>query len=62
MAGQDVLRLLPRVQRAPEQPYPGGADDQELADVERRLGTPLPAVPIDWLRVCKSEAICAGGV
>ncbi|MEV4134206.1 SMI1/KNR4 family protein [Dactylosporangium sp. NPDC049742] len=61
-ARQDVLRLLAGVQRAPEQPFPGGADEQELADLERRLGGPLPAVLVDWLRVCKGEAICAGGV
>lgn len=39
-----------------------GADDQELDDLQRRLGRPLPAVLVDWLRVCKGEAICAGGV
>lgn len=61
-ARQDVLRLLPGVQRAPEQPFPGGADDQDLADLQRRLGGPLPAVLADWLRVCRGEAICAGGV
>ncbi len=27
---RDVLRLLPGVERAPEQPFPGGADDREL--------------------------------
>jgi cell wall assembly regulator SMI1 len=61
-ARRDVLRLLPETRRAPDQPYPGGADDQELADLERRLGVPLPEVLADWLRVCKGEAIGPGGV
>jgi hypothetical protein len=61
-ARRDVLRLLPAARRAPEQPFPGGVDDQELADLERRLGASLPEALIDWLRVCKGEGICAGGV
>jgi hypothetical protein len=61
-ARHEVLRLLPNARRAPEQPFPGGASDQELADLERRLGTPLPAALTDWLHICKGEAICAGGV
>ncbi|GAA3247661.1 SMI1/KNR4 family protein [Dactylosporangium siamense] len=61
-ARREVLRLLPQAQRAPEQAFPGGAGDRELADLQRRLGGPLPAVLTDWLRVCKGEAICAGGV
>ncbi|SFF89419.1 SMI1 / KNR4 family (SUKH-1) [Actinoplanes philippinensis] len=56
------MRLLSRVQRPPERPFPGGADDQEIADLERRLGVPLPDSLVDWLRSCKGEAICAGGV
>ncbi|MEH1166791.1 SMI1/KNR4 family protein [Micromonospora sp. CPCC 205539] len=58
----DVQRLLLEVERAPEQPMPGGASDHELADLERRLGMPLPTVLAQWLRLCKGEAICAGGV
>jgi cell wall assembly regulator SMI1 len=61
-ARHEVLRLLPSARRPPDQPFPGGASDQELADLERRLGAPLPAALSDWLRVCKGEAICAGGV
>lgn len=61
-ARRDVLRLLPATPRAPEQPFPGGVDNQELADLERRLGAPLPEALVDWLRVCKGEGICAGGV
>ena len=61
-ARRDVLRLLPATRRAPEQPFPGGVDDQELADLQRRLGTALPEALVDWLRVCKGESICAGGV
>lgn len=43
LARRDVLRLLPGVQRAPDQSFPGGASDEELADLQRRLGGPLPA-------------------
>jgi cell wall assembly regulator SMI1 len=59
---QEVVTLLREVPRAPEQPFPGGADDLELADLERRLGEPIPSVLADWLRVCKGEAIGPGGV
>lgn len=59
---QEVVSLLCEVPRAPEQPFPGGADDLELVDLERRLGEPVPAVLADWLRVCKGEAIGPGGV
>ncbi|GIE89597.1 hypothetical protein Are01nite_60770 [Actinoplanes regularis] len=41
---------------------PGGASEHELADLERRLGGPLPRDLAEWLRICKGEAICAGGV
>ncbi|MBG0569254.1 SMI1/KNR4 family protein [Actinoplanes aureus] len=61
-ARRDVLRLLPEAERPPGEPFPGGADDQEIADLERRLGIPLPEALVDWLRVCKGEGICAGGV
>ncbi|GGL21487.1 hypothetical protein GCM10012284_65100 [Mangrovihabitans endophyticus] len=41
---------------------PGGANEDELADLERRLEVPLPVELAEWLRICKGEAICAGGV
>jgi hypothetical protein len=61
-AYEEVCRLLPRVPRAPEQPFPGGASDEELADLARRLDLELPIELADWLRVCKGEQIGPGGV
>ncbi|MBM2622806.1 SMI1/KNR4 family protein [Actinoplanes sp. LDG1-06] len=58
----DVVRLLSLVERAPEQPMPGGVSDHDLADLQRRLGCPLPTELVEWLRICKGEAIGAGGV
>jgi hypothetical protein len=59
---QQVLWLLSRVPRAPEQPFPGGASKADLLDLTRRLGTALPNDLASWLRVCKGEAIGPGGV
>ncbi|MEU4219408.1 SMI1/KNR4 family protein [Actinoplanes sp. NPDC026623] len=61
-ARREVLRLLAGVRRAPEQPFPGGATEADLDDLAQRVGVPLPAVLVDWLRICKGEAICAGGI
>jgi cell wall assembly regulator SMI1 len=59
---QEVVHLLREAQRAPEQPFPGGADDAELSELQGRLGLPMPTTLIDWLRICKGEAIGSGGV
>lgn len=61
-AYEEVCRLLPRVPRAPERPFPGGASDQELADLERRLNVALPEDLAHWLRMCRGEPIGPGGV
>jgi cell wall assembly regulator SMI1 len=47
--------------RAPEDPDVDGASSQELEDLERRLGRPLPAPLADWLRICRGAAIGPGG-
>jgi cell wall assembly regulator SMI1 len=57
-----VIGLLSRVSRAPEQPFPGGAGHGELQDLARRMGTGLPGELVEWLRVCRGEAIGPGGV
>ena len=59
---EQVSSLLHRVPRAPEQPFPGGASEAELADLARRLDIALPDDLATWLRVCKGEAIGPGGV
>jgi hypothetical protein len=59
---QDVIHLLRTVQRAPDQPFPGGVSDTELADLQNRLGATILPSLADWLRVSKGEAIGPGGV
>ena len=59
---RDVRQLLSIVPRNPDRQVAGGADDDELADLERRLNRSLPGELIDWLRVCKGEAIGPGGL
>jgi cell wall assembly regulator SMI1 len=59
---EEVVQLMRAAERAPDQPFPGGADDADLADLQGRLGMPMPASLVDWLRVCKGEAIGPGGV
>jgi hypothetical protein len=59
---QEVVQLLLAAKRAPGQPFPGGADDGELAELQSRLGMPIPVTLVDWLRVCKGDAIDPGGV
>ncbi|MDT5028557.1 MAG: hypothetical protein QOE61_4983 [Micromonosporaceae bacterium] len=58
----EVVRLMLEATRPPEEPYPGGATDDELRDLERRTGRPLPEPLLDWLRACKGEAIGPGGI
>jgi hypothetical protein len=59
---QEVVKLLLAAERAPGKPFPGGADDAELAELQSRLEIPLPVTLVDWLRVCKGDAIDPGGV
>lgn len=59
---EEVIQLMRAAERAPDQPFPGGADDADLVDLQSRLGMPVPASLVDWLRVCKGEAIGPGGV
>jgi hypothetical protein len=54
-ARRDALCLLPGVQRAPDQPPPGGADDQELADLERRLGVANSSISPHFVLVSCGE-------
>ncbi|MCA0331662.1 MAG: SMI1/KNR4 family protein [Actinobacteria bacterium] len=56
----DVLNLLTRVPRAPGAPAIAGASDQEVRDLERRLGKPLPGELAAWLRAC--NGVVAGPV
>jgi cell wall assembly regulator SMI1 len=61
-ARDEVVRLMLAATRAPDQPHPGGATGEELRDLERRMGRSLPVSLLEWLRVCKGEAIGPGGV
>ena len=58
----EVADLVLDAPRAPEQSFPGGATELEIEDLQGRLGFPLPPALVDWLRVCKGEAIGPGGV
>jgi cell wall assembly regulator SMI1 len=59
---EEVVRLWLATDRAPQQPSPGGASDDALQDLQDRAGLLLPPALLDWLRVCKGEAVGPGGV
>jgi cell wall assembly regulator SMI1 len=58
----EVFRLVLAAVREPGTSFPGGADDAEIADLQRTVGLPLPPELVEWLRVCKGDAIGPGGL
>ncbi|GIF77127.1 SMI1/KNR4 family protein [Asanoa siamensis] len=58
----EVARLLITAVREPGRSYPDGADDAEIADLRRIVGRPLPTELVEWLRLCKGDAIGPGGL
>jgi cell wall assembly regulator SMI1 len=57
----EVTRLAHEAVRAPGTSFPGGADDDEVADLQQAVGLPLPPDLVEWLRVCKGDRIGPGG-
>jgi cell wall assembly regulator SMI1 len=59
---REVIDLLRGADRAPDRPTPGGASEDELDELEARIGATLPPQLRQWLAICKGEAIAPGGV
>ena len=57
-----VDELVRGAVRSPDEPEIRGATAQELAELEVRLGTPLPAQLAELLRICRGAVIGPGGV
>jgi cell wall assembly regulator SMI1 len=58
----EVAQLVLTATREPGTSFPGGADDVEIVDLQRAVGLPLPHELVEWLRVCKGDAIGPGGL
>jgi cell wall assembly regulator SMI1 len=56
----EVARLVRAATREPGTSFPGGADDVEIADLQREVGLKLPPELVEWLRMCKGDVIGPG--
>lgn len=58
----EVAALVRTAARAPGTPFPGGADDAEIAALQESVSVPLPDELVEWLRLRKGGAIGPGGL
>jgi cell wall assembly regulator SMI1 len=59
---RDVLDLLGRAPKPPEEPAPAGASQADLDELARRLGFGIPRALEDWLLVCNGSLAGPGGL
>jgi len=58
----ELAELLDRAVRAAESQPESGATEAEIVTLAATLGWPLPPGLAEWLRLCRGEAVGAGGV
>ena len=59
---EQLVALVDGAVRDPRTARERGASPEELVALGDRLGTPVPTELVDWLRICRGEAIGEGGV
>ena len=59
---EDVLSLLPSLERPPGEALPDGASEEQIARAESVVGILFPPKLREWLSVCNGACVGPGGI